>query len=249
MVAYFETVEEEKKRGLLWRKRLETGLGCVGRASFLTACLPVPAGTGRKKREKRVEWALEQLKRRGVHRLALGEEWREKALEMGMLTVDEATAWRQGAGQGALRALQSRGVPLERAFCLLEGVRADRDVVRCARELAGKVRYLSVRVQVGQQELEEALYQEFGIAPQQSAPPEYPCLRIRFSDSKEEAEGGDCLTLAPGGWPGLRFLPPAWAEEQKPPRMGDTLYSAMLLESGLCRPEDLRAEAGEAGAD
>lgn len=157
MIAYFETVEEEKKRGLFWKKHLETELRPVGRASFLTVRLPVPSGTGEHKVEKRVEWAMEQMKKRGVHRLATGEKWRNKALEMGMLAVEEGTAWRQGAGLGALWALHSRGIPLEQAFCRLEAARCDRDVVRCARILGGKVRYLSVSVKVGQQELEEAL--------------------------------------------------------------------------------------------
>ncbi len=246
MIAYFETVEEEKKRGLFWKKHLETELRPVGRASFLAVRLPVPSGMGERKVEKRVEWAMEQMKKRGVHRLATGEKWREKALKMGMLTVEEGTAWRQGAGLGALWALHSRGIPLEQAFCRLEAARCDRDVVRCARILGGKVRYLSVSVKVGQQELEEALYEQFGIAPQQSAPPEYPCLRICFPQPGEKGETGeDLLMLAPGGWPGLRFVSPQWAREQKPSGMGDTLYAAMLLESGLCRPEDLGAEGSQ----
>ena len=98
------------------------------------------------------------------------------------------------------------------------------------------------------QELEEALYEQFGIAPQQSAPPEYPCLRICFPQPGEKGETGeDLLMLAPGGWPGLRFVSPQWAREQKPSGMGDTLYAAMLLESGLCRPEDLGAEGSQEG--
>lgn len=248
MIAYFETVEEEKKRGLFWKKHLELQLRPVGRTSFLAGCLPVPSGMGERKVEKRVEWAMEQMKKRGVHRLAVEEPWREKAQEMGMLTVEEGTAWRQGAGLGALWALQSRDIPLEQAFCCLEAARCDRDVVRCARILGGKVRYLSVRIKVGQQELEEALYEQFGIAPQQSAPPEYPCLRIRFLQPGEKVETEEnLLMLAPGGWPGLEFVSPQWAREQKPSGMGDTLYAAMLLESGLCRPEDLRAEGSQKG--
>ena len=246
MIAYFETVDTGKKRGLFWKKHLETQLLPVGRASFLIACLAVPQGMGKRKVEKQVEWAMGQLKKRGVHRLAIEEQWRRKALEMGMLTVEEGTAWRQGAGQGALWVLRSRGIPLEQAFCRLEAQRCDRDVVRCARILGGKVRYLSVSIKVGQQKLEEALYEQFGIAPQQSAPPEYPCLRIRFPQPGERAERGeDLLMLSDGGWPGMEFAPPQWAMEQKPPRMGDTLYAAMLLESGLCRPEDLGVKGKE----
>ena len=113
MIAYFETVETGKKRGPFWKKHLETQLLPVGKASFLSACLAVPQGVGKRKVEKQVEWAMEQLKKRGVHRLATEEQWRRKALEMGMLTVEEGTAWRQGAGQGALWVLRSRGIPLE----------------------------------------------------------------------------------------------------------------------------------------
>ena len=63
MIAYFETVEEEKKRGLFWKKHLETELRPMGRASFLTVRLPVPSGVGERKVEKRVEWAMEQMKK------------------------------------------------------------------------------------------------------------------------------------------------------------------------------------------
>ena len=67
------------------------------------------------------------------------------------------------------------------------------------------MRYLSVSVKGGQQELEEALYEQFGIAPQQSAPPEYPCLRICFPQPGEKGETGEdllMLSLIHIFWPG-----------------------------------------------
>ena len=247
MIAYFETETAEGRGGFWEKRRLELELRPLGRISYLHAVLPLPDGMQGRKRRKRVEWAMAQLKKRGVHRLATKKAWREAALEQGIPTIEEGIAWRQGAGQGALFALQSRGIPLEQAFCRLEAARCDRDVVRCARMLAEKVRYLSVRIGAGQRELEEALYEGFGIAPQQSAPPEYPCLRICFPSPAAEEWSPEVLRLAPGGWPGLCFAPPPQLAEQQPAGMEDTLYSAMLLESGLCQPEELlaRSEVGE----
>ena len=89
--------------------------------------------------------------------------------------------------------------------------------------------------------LADMLYQDFGIARQSSAPPEYARLLAAFPGAEKQ----DGIALIPGGCPGLRLLAPDWARTQKPAGMTEELYAAMLLENGLIRPQDIRALPAE----
>ena len=122
----------------------------------------------------------------------------------------------------------------------------DRDVLRCARLLARRVRYLTVRAPVGGEALAEELYEEYGIALQQSVPPEYSQLCLCLAGDPAE-EGIIPLDGQADG--GLLALAPEWAREQKPAGLADTLYGALLLQSGLLRPEEIRVVAPKTTLD
>ena len=248
MIAYFEVEERPAPRlmrRIKWRldpqRRMETQTRCVKNAAFWQVCWPVEPGLRPEELEKQVRRGLGLLRQRGVHRAAAAERWREAIVEAGLAPVTEDRLWPAVGFQAAIAELQARQADLDKTWVCVAARRADRDVVRCVRSLASKVRYLSVQAQVGEGYLADMLYQEFGVARQSSPPPEYARLRVAFPGAEPE-EG---LALVPGGCPGLRLLAPDWARAQKPAGMAEELYAAMLLENGLIRPQDVRALPAE----
>ena len=108
------------------------------------------------------------------------------------------------------------------------------DVLRCARLLAWRVRYLTVRAPVGGpggrivRRIRHcpAAERATGIQPAVPVPGRRPGRR-RDHPLDGQADGG-LLALAPNG-PGNR----------SPAGLADTLYGALLLQSGLLRPEEI----------
>lgn len=248
MIAYFE-IEERPAPGLAqrikWRlnpqRRLEVQTRCLKTAAFWQVCWPVSQGLGPEELEKQARQGLGLLRRQGVHRAAAEERWRPAVIEAGLAPVTEDRLWPAAGFQAVMAELKARQADLNKTWVCVAARRADRDVVRCVRALAGKARYLTVQAQVGEEYLAEMLYQDFGIARQTSAPPEYARLLVAFPG----AEPQDGIALVPGGCPGLRLLAPDWARAQKPAGMAEELFAAMLLENGLIRPQDIRALPAE----
>lgn len=244
MIAYFES-QLGPAPGLIqrlkWRldpqSRMKTQTKCIAAAAFWHACWPV----WQDDLERQVAQGLELLRRQGVHRVAAEPRWRQAIQQAGMAAVTEDRLWPAAGFQAVMAELKARGADPDKTWVCVAARRADRDVVRCARALAGKVRYLTVQAQAGEDYLAEMLYQDFGIARQTSAPPEYIRLLVAFPGADRQ----DGIALEPGGCPGLRLLAPAWALPQKPPSMPQQLYAAMLLENGLIRPQNIRAVPAE----
>ena len=127
------------------------------------------------------------LREKGVHRVAAAPELEGALLETRLQPTQEKPLWRACSGQAALALLAKRGLRPEQTWLCLKTPRVDRDVLRCARLLARRVRYLTVRAPVGGEALAEELYEEYGIALQQSVPPEYSqlCLCLAGDPAEE----------------------------------------------------------------
>ncbi len=248
MIAYFE-IEERPAQGLIqrlkWRldplSRLEIQTRCLKTAAFWQVCWPVRQGLGAEELEKQARQGLNLLRQKGVHRTAAAERWRAAVVQTGLAPVTEDRLWPAAGFQAVMAELKARKADLDKTWVCVAAQRADRDVVRCVRALAGKVRYLTVQTQAGEDYLADMLYQDFGIARQSSAPPESARLLAAFPGAEKQ----DGIALIPGGCPGLRLLAPDWARTQKPAGMTEELYAAMLLENGLIRPQDIRALPAE----
>lgn len=245
MIAYFES-QTGPAPGLMqrikWRldpqSRMQVQTKCVGAAAFWHACWPVWQQASQEELERQAIQGLELLRRQGAHRVAAEPRWRAAIQKTGMAAVTEDRLWPAAGFQVVMAELKARGAEPDKTWVCIAARRADRDVVRCARALAGKVRYLTIQAQAGEDYLAEMLYQDFGIARQTSAPPEYARLLVAFPGAEKQ----DGIALEPGGCPGLHLLAPAWAGSQKPSTMPDELYAAMLLENGLIRPQDVGAQ-------
>ena len=245
MMAYFQT--EEQAMGGLARLRWSLHPGCIRNATLLDCCLGMPRGKRETKGGQRaIRRALWVLREKGVHRVAAAPELEGALLETGLQPTQETPLWRACSGQAALALLAKRGLWPEQTWLCLKTPRVDRDVLRCARLLARRVRYLTVRAPVGGEALAEELYEEYGIALQQSVPPEYSQLCLCLAGDPDE-EGIIPLDGRADG--GLLALAPEWAREQKPAGLADTLYGALLLQSGLLRPEEIRVVAPKTTLD
>ncbi len=253
MMAYFQT-EEQAMGGLArlrWSLHPESGMAvetrCIRNATLLDCCLGIPRGKRETKGGQRaIRRALWVLREKGVHRVAAAPELEGALLETGLQPTQETPLWRACSGQAALALLAKRGLRPEQTWLCLKTPRVDRDVLRCARLLARRVRYLTVRAPVGGEALAEELYEEYGIALQQSVPPEYSQLCLCLAGDPAE-EGIIPLDGQADG--GLLALAPEWAREQKPAGLADTLYGALLLQSGLLRPEEIRVVAPKTTLD
>lgn len=253
MMAYFQT-EEQAMGGLArlrWSLHPESGMAvetrCIRNATLLDCCLGMPRGKRETKGGQRaIRRALWVLREKGVHRVAAAPELEGALLETRLQPTQEKPLWRACSGQAALALLAKRGLRPEQTWLCLKTPRVDRDVLRCARLLARRVRYLTVRAPVGGEALAEELYEEYGIALQQSVPPEYSQLCLCLAGDPAE-EGIIPLDGRADG--GLLALAPEWAREQKPAGLADTLYGALLLQSGLLRPEEIRVVAPKTTLD
>lgn len=194
MMAYFQT-EEQAMGGLArlrWSLHPESGMAvetrCIRNATLLDCCLGMPRGKRETKGGQRaIRRALWVLREKGVHRVAAAPELEGALLETRLQPTQEKPLWRACSGQAALALLAKRGLRPEQTWLCLKTPRVDRDVLRCARLLARRVRYLTVRAPVGGEALAEELYEEYGIALQQSVPPEYSqlCLCLAGDPAEE----------------------------------------------------------------
>ena len=248
MVAFF-AVEEQDLQGarakLAWRFGKDRGLAvklhCLGSATFLEAVLTLPRGCGPALKQKRLRGALADLAKRGVYRVAADPALYSHISAAGLLAANQSAAWGSCAHQVVQALLQSRGLDHQNTLLCIHANKLDRQVLRCAQALAPHVRYLSTRIQVGGEYLEQMLYEEYGIASQQSVPPEFARLDVAFPG----AEVPGALVLDGGeSCEGFSLLAPEWARAEKPAGVKESVFAALLLESGLIRPQEVRVTHG-----
>lgn len=246
MVAFFHTEErplDTLRDKVKWRLHPGQGLTvqvrCLRSAAFLDAALILPPDASERQRQRHLGRALDTLREQGVHRIACPSDLEQAVLEAGMVTVGDSRLWPAVAGQAVLALLRIRAIDPASAWVCLHVKRVDRDVVRCAKQLAAQVRYLTAEAEIGGDYLADLLYEGYGIARQQSVPPEFTRLDIAFPRA-ENAEGALFLT-GEGMGEQLTLLAPEWARPLKPESAGETLYTALLLESGLILPEEICA--------
>ena len=243
MVAFFHIDTQPlagRGAGLKWRlhpgQGLDIAVRCLRSAAFLDAVLTLPPEASPRQRQRRLARALAALRERGVHRIACPPGLEQAVLDAGMVTVGDGRLWPAAAGQTVLALLAARGMDPAAAWVCLHVKRVDRDVVRCAKQLAAGVRYLTAEADIGGDYLADLLYEEYGIARQQSVPPEF---------SRAEGAGQALFLTGEGAGRHITLLAPEWARPMKPGWAGHTLYTAMLLESGLILPEEVQAVPDE----
>ena len=165
----------------------------------------VPRGGFLAALRRRLIWR--RLRRYGVTRCVLPEELEGETARWGLLPV-EVDRLRLAL---LPRLLDLRG-DLRRATALLRADCVTADVYRAAAVLAGRVRYLTLAVGGGEEDLARALRQRFGLC---TGSVERPAVTVSFGGAPEDGAaiclGPDCrrwqrvtygLTVdMPGPWP------------------------------------------------
>ena len=188
---------------VMWGKRSGLTAENIGGVWFAAAAVPEGGVLAAFRRGL----VLRRLRRRGVRRCVLPEELEEEAARWGLLPV-EVDCLRLAL---LPQLLDLRG-DLRRSTALLRAGGVTSDVYRAAAVLAGRVRYLTLAVGCGGEDLACALRQRFGLC---TGSVERPAVTVSFGGAPEEEDviclGPDCrrwqrVTYAPmedmlGPWP------------------------------------------------
>ena len=154
------------------------------------------------------------------------ERW-ELLERSGLMPVDPVPLIRHQGGQLALERLRRDGVTPERASVALCAGRVDRTVERAAAILCERVRYVSVSVPQGGEELARRLHKTYGIPV--LPPGEGTGLALCFGPGKIPPAGRALNLYGPApDLAGMRFFAPALAPEDR----GDLLLLAALWNGG-----------------
>lgn len=247
MIATFAVAEIQPQR--FWQRfwlrfwpwgHMSVQTKVVKNTGFLEVKLNIPTHCNEKKREKRVKKALKTLYRRGVHRIAVEKEWEGAAQQAWMMPVSARSLWPALAAKLVLCRMKTENRLGTQTAVRICAKRADRNVMKCARLLAKKVRTLQVEIPIGGQTVKEMLYEEFGIAPAAEIPQNCGKLDLVFEGAC--GSGPDALNLAEleeNGENGFILHTPKWARKQKPKEISDTLYAAMLWQAGILSADDV----------
>ncbi len=142
----------------------------------------------------RMKKAGKLLARAGVRRVLVPKDfgaW-ETLERYALRRVDPMPFLRAHAAELAVAALQRQGNRPEQCAVALRAVRTDRDLVKAAEELCGRVRDVCISVPKGGRQLSDRLRWEYGVAVR----PDFECVpgAVRF-DPRTWERGGVVVDL------------------------------------------------------
>ena len=195
----------------------------------LQVSIPMERRLSKKRLERRVRQAAEQLCRNGVRRVLTPSEfpWDETLSQWGLSKVKTTELCRAAAAPLALTALELRGWTAQRAVVTLAGRRVNAPLVCAAETLAKRVSGLHIAVPDGGMELAEYLRKEYGlpIVPETVR----PALTVAFDES----------------WQGRGAALRLWGDE--PELLGTEVYVPDLKLPWNCDAQSLLAALWESG--
>lgn len=148
---------------IVWQERgkLRQEICCVRGVPFYRLETPPPRSFWQRRRFFR---QVEEMRGRGVHQVVEQGEGNGALLWQAGLTAVEVAPLRLALLPQLLDYAQREwDIPFRTAAVCLRGKYADADTFRAAQILAHRVRYLHLTLEMGQEELEEALRRRYGL--------------------------------------------------------------------------------------